>query len=311
MNEDQGHGETEAEAQVLAGLRFSFALSLVILVVEAVGAWLSHSLSVTVDAVHNVPDVIAFALSWTALVRTGQGVSSRYTFGTHRLEVFAGVANASIVLAAGGLFAAGSLLSLMNHSTFDGTIDAVWILAAAVPTLGLRAASVVRLTRIPGAMRSLNLASVVVHLGSDLLITSALLVDGAVLLLFPAWIAADAVTALIIAAILVYESVPLFRDAWEVLTERTPRHLSLEEIMSAALAVPGVAGVHDVHVWSVCPTLVCMTAHVRIRDMTVSESGTVVAKLRQEMASRFGILHAVFELEAEAPASGATAARSR
>ncbi len=311
MSEVQGHGESEAEARVLAGLRFSFTLSLIILVVEALGAWFSHSLSVTVGAIHNVPDVIAFALSWMALVRTGEGASSLYTFGTHRLEVFAGVANAFVVLSAGGLFAIESLLSLSSHTTFDGSIDAAWILAAAIPTLGLLAASVVRLARIPGQVRNLNLHSVVVHLGSDLLITAALLADGALLFFFPAWVAVDAVTALVIAAILVYESVPLFRDAWEVLTERTPRHLSVEEIMAATLKVPGVSGIHDVHVWSVCPTLVCMTAHVKVRDMTVSESQGVLEALRKEMAERFGILHAVFEVEAGFPAPGAPDTRSR
>ena len=81
--------------------------------------------------------------------------------------------------------------------------------------------------------------------------------------------------------------------------------------MAATLKVPGVSGIHDVHVWSVCPTLVCMTAHVKVRDMTVSESQGVLEALRKEMAERFGILHAVFEVEAGFPAPGAPDTRSR
>jgi len=108
----------------------------------------------------------------------------------------------------------------------------------------------------------------------------------------------DAGAAVGIALVLVYESVPLFRDGWDVLAERTPRNLSLDAIASAAVSIPSVEEVHDVHVWAVCPTLVCMTAHVRVTDMSVRQCMDVVARLRKRMETDFGILHAVFEIEA-------------
>jgi cobalt-zinc-cadmium efflux system protein len=65
--------------------------------------------------------------------------------------------------------------------------------------------------------------------------------------------------------------------------------------------VPDVAEVHDLHVWAICPTLVCMTAHVEVRDMSVREGMAVVEELRRRMADEFGILHATFEVEARTP----------
>jgi len=291
------HGESEAEPQVLQGLRFALGLSLVILVVEALGAYLSRSLSLTVDAVHNVPDLIAFAASWGALVGIRSGSSRSYTFGSHRFEVFAGLFNAALVLAVGVGFAYEALEALRTRILFAGPVGAIWVLATAIPVLVLRSVNLVALRRVPGRARDLNLNSVLVHLASDLVITGALLFAGTTLLFRPSAWWADPASAAVIGGVLIWESVPLFRAGWEVLTERTPSNLSLEEITSAARAVPAVQEVHDVHVWSVCPTLVCMSAHVTVSEMSVRDSMAVVADLRRTMEQRFGILHSVFEVE--------------
>jgi len=176
-------------------------------------------------------------------------------------------------------------------------VDAAWVLAVAIPTLVLRTTNFLSLGRLPSRARDLNLRSVLLHLAGDLAITGAVLGAGVVLLVRPAWSAADPVAAMVIAALLVYQSLPLFRDAWEVLTESTPRHLSLDAIVGAALTTPHVTQVHDLHVWSVCPTLVCMTAHVQVEEMSVREGMAVVESLRAKMADQFGILHATFEVE--------------
>ena len=291
------HGEDEAEIRVLRGLRLALELSLVILVVEAVGAYLSHSLSLTVDAVHNVPDLLAFAVSWTALRACETGATGKYTFGTHRFEVFASLLNGLLILGTGAAFGYAALNGLFRDQSFAGPVNAVWLVLVALPVLALRGVNLSVLGRIPRRARDLNLASVVLHLASDLAITGAILAAGLLLLVRPGDAWADAAAALGIAAILAYESYPLFRESWEVLTERTPRNLSTDEILRAAREVPGVSEVHDLHVWAVCPTLVCMTAHVQVREMPVSESAHVVALLRTRMADEFGILHSVFEVE--------------
>jgi cobalt-zinc-cadmium efflux system protein len=291
------HGEGEAQIQVLRGLRLAVELSILILLVEAVGAYFSRSLALTADAVHDVPDLIAFSVSWGALRATERGVTAESTYGAHRLEVFASLANASLILGSGTVFGILGARALLNGGSFAGPVDPVWLLAAALPTLGLRSVNLWVLRRVPGRVRDLNLRSVVVHLASDIAITGALLVAGGVLLLLPNAGRADDIAALVVAAVLVFESLPLFRDAWDVLGERTPRGLSVERVVQTALAVPGVAEVHDVHVWSLCPTLVCMTAHVGVRNMSVEQWGAVAASLRRRMEADYGILHAVFEVE--------------
>ena len=298
------HGEAEAEHRVLRGLQLAVELSLIVLVIESVGAYYSRSLSLTVDAVHNVPDLLAFSLSWTAIRTSSKGATAQFTFGAHRLETFAGLANAALVLGAGGAFGYAAVSNLLTGSSFAGPVDPVWLVAAALPTLVLRGANLTMLRRNPDRVRDLNLSSVLVHLASDLAITGALLATGVVLVLRPGLAWADPLAALLIAGILVWESLPLFRDGWDVLTERTPRNLSVEAITRSALSVPGVAEIHDVHVWAVCSSLVCLTAHVGVREMTLQDATSVVSQIRQRMGTEFGIVHSTFEVECLPAATG-------
>jgi cobalt-zinc-cadmium efflux system protein len=122
-------------------------------------------------------------------------------------------------------------------------------------------------------------------------------VTGVTLLLRPGWTTADDLAALAIAVILGFESLPLFRDGMDVLTERTPRRLSVEAVRTAARAVPGVADIHDIHIWSVCSSLVCMTAYVEVDEIPLRQAMEVTRSLRNRMEEDFGILHATFELE--------------
>ena len=294
---DHSHGEGEAGEAVARGLQAAVVSSIAILVIEGVGADLSRSLSLTVDAIHNVPDILAFAVSLFAVRYAARGSTDLFTFGAHRLEVFAGLLNAGLILATGVAFGYEGLNSLVAHSSFAGPVDPVWLLAAAVPTLGLRALNLATLRRLPGRIRDLNLSSVVTHLATDLAITATLVAAGVTLVLRPGASWVDDAGAVAIAGILIVESAPLFREGWDVLTERIPRGVSIEAVSRSALKVPGVVGVHDVHVWSVCSTLVILTAHVGLRPMSMQQGIEVIHALRTRMEEEFGILHSTFEIE--------------
>jgi cobalt-zinc-cadmium efflux system protein len=293
------HGEDEAEVSVLRGLKWALVLAGIALVVEGIGAYYSRSLSLTIDAIHNVPDIVAYGASLGALVLAARGATSSHTYGLHRTEVMAALLNASLVIATALVFGYTAIAALIagGGSPF-GQIDPVWLLFAAVPTLGLRGLATAQVRRIPGRVRDINLRSVLFHLGSDLVIVALIVAVGLVLLVRASLGWVDPLAALAIAAILLFESVPIIRDSWGSLTERMPSHLSLDEIVRTAMQVPHVQAMHDVHVWSVCSSLVCMTARVHMTNLTVRESMDVLTALRERMEKDFGIVHAIFEVEA-------------
>jgi cobalt-zinc-cadmium efflux system protein len=301
------HGESEADAPVLQRLALTVYLAAVVLGIEAVGALGSRSLALTTDAVHNIPDLLGFGISWLALSAARRGATLQHTFGLHRSEVFATMLNGVLLLGAGLGFAYEALLGILtNHGGLAGSITAVWILYAAVPTLLLRSGAALLVGRLPRAARDLNVRGVYLHLLGDIAIAVPLLVAALVLLRIPSLQVVDAIATIPIAAVLVVESYPLFRDSWTSLSERIPRNLSVDAIDRTARTVSLVEGLHDVHVWSVCSNLICMTAHVRTDAVTLQQGMAVVAELRRRMAEEFGIGHSVFELETETRPSAST-----
>jgi cobalt-zinc-cadmium efflux system protein len=292
------HGEGEAEESVLKGLRWAIALAGVALVIEGIGAYFSRSLSLTVDAVHNVPDIIAYGASLGALMLASRGADSSHTYGMHRTEVMAALLNAALVIGTAMVFGAGAIMALLNggNSPF-GTIDPIWLVFAAVPTLALRGFAAIQIGRIPTRVRDINLRSVLFHLASDIVIVAFILAVGITLLIRPSLVWVDPVATIGIAAILLVEAIPIIRDSWDSFTERMPKHISMDEVVRVAAQVPYVEEIHDVHIWSVCSSLICMTAHVRITNVTVEESMYILAALRERMTKDFGIVHAVFEVE--------------
>ena len=116
-----------------------------------------------------------------------------------------------------------------------------------------------------------------------------------VVIMFTGWMPIDPLLSLVIAALIVVSSLRLLREAVHGLMEGVPLHLSLEEIGRAIASVPGVASVHDLHVWSVAPDKPMLTAHLMVEDLRHWES--VLAETRTLLHDQYGIEHATLQPE--------------
>ncbi|MCI4344730.1 MAG: cation diffusion facilitator family transporter [Thermoplasmata archaeon] len=296
------HGESEGATGVSRRLKINLLLAAVVLVFETIGAWQGRSLALLLDALHNIPDLLAFAAASLAVSATLRGVSEEYTFGLHRTEVLAGFANAAAITGLGVGFGATAAWSLLNHAPVLGAApSAFWVLAVALPTIGVRLAAALLLRPGLAASRDINLRGVFRHVTSDLVVTGTVVTVGVVLLLRPALGWVDAGASLLLGVFLVALSAPLFRDSYRLLTDKMPQGLSVERVRATALRVPGVRELHDVHVWAICSNFTSLTAHVLLADVSVRQSMVVITELRRRMASELGIDHAVFEVETGPP----------
>ena len=301
------HGESEGAWGVARRLKVNLLLAGVVLVVEAIGAWQGRSLALWLDALHNIPDLLAFAAASLAVSATLRGVSEQYTYGLHRTEVLAGFANAAVITGLGVGFAVAAGLSLLNGALpLGGPPGAFWVLAVAVPTTIVRLIAAWVLRPGPAVAKDVNLRGVFRHVTSDLVVTGTVVVVGLLLVLRPSLTWVDAGASLLLGGFLVALSAPLFRDSYRLLTDKMPQGLSVDRVRATALRVPGVRDLHDVHVWAICSNFTSLTAHVLLADVSVRESMVVITELRRRMAEELGIDHAVFEVEAGPVATDGT-----
>lgn len=285
---DHGHGHSHGRTQDERRLLATLLLGVSYMGVEAVTGWLTGSLALMADAGHMLSDAAALAVTLFALRIARLPEDARRTYGYHRAEVLAAVVNGAALLAIGG----GVLVEAVQRFGAPQAPDALPMMAVAAGGLLV---NVLGLVILSGADRSgLNVRGAWLHLLSDALGSVGALAAGALVWKF-GWAWADPAASVLIALLVLRSAYHLLRDCVGVLMEETPAHIDTELIRARLQALPGVTGVHDVHVWTITSGIIAMSGHV-----VVAESHDPCAVLRAASAclkDDFGIWHSTVQVE--------------
>ncbi|KAJ6581916.1 cation efflux protein [Mycena capillaripes] len=118
-----------------------------------------------------------------------------------------------------------------------------------------------------GAAGSMNMRALVLHVLGDALGNVGVIATGFILLYAPkSWngreVYFDPAISLVIACIILGSAVPLVRSASFVLLQGVPSTISLEQVRAAILAVEGVLGLHELHIWQLSESKNIASVHV-------------------------------------------------
>ncbi|KQX74792.1 cation diffusion facilitator family transporter [Aeromicrobium sp. Root472D3] len=291
MGHDHAHG---TGVQHRGRLAIVLALSLGVLVVEAVVAAITGSLALLADAGHVLGDSfgIVMALAAITVAQRGGGPGSRRTFGYQRTEILAAGLNGLILLGLAVWVTSSAVSRFGDAPELDGGL----ILVAGATGLVVNVVGLVLLRG--GSQESLNVRGAYLEVVGDALGSVAVLVS-AVVILLTGWYAADAIASLTIAAMIVPRAVSLLRDVVEVLLESTPEHVDLAELRDHIVGTDGVKDVHDLHVWTITSGMPVMSAHVVVDDDVTGmvEAHAVLDRLRGCLAEHFDVEHSTFQIE--------------
>lgn len=275
-------------------LAVATGLNVAIVVAQVFAGLVAGSVGLLADAGHNLADTAAVVLSLFALRLSRRGATDARSFGYHRTGILAAQANAAALLAVTALLAFESLRRLADPVPVDGAVVLVVALGAAAIN-GLAAWVV----HEPGGT-DLNLRSAVLHLVSDALVSVAVALAGAVILLTDGLDRLDPAVSLLVSGLIAVFAVRLLRSTTDVLLESTPAGLDVDALRADVLGVPGVLGVHDVHVWSLSEQVRAASGHVLLEGHpTLEEANETGARVKRVLAERYGIGHATLELECE------------
>ncbi len=285
-----GGGHDHRHATATAGLRAALALTLLFFFVEVVGGWLSNSLALLADAGHMFTDVGALGLSLFVAWFSRQPGSARKTFGYLRWEILAAFINGSALL----LVSAGIVWEAIGRLRHPEPLESGLMLVVAVGGLVVNIIAA-RLLHA-GAGHSLNVRGAYLHVLSDLLGSVAAIVAALAVRYF-GWTIADPVASIVMTLLIVFGAWRLVRESVDVLLEAVPPHIALDAVRAAIAAVPGVASVHDLHVWTVTSGMVAMSVHVVVPEGARHQGA--LERVHAEMAT-FGIGHVTVQVEGRA-----------
>jgi cobalt-zinc-cadmium efflux system protein len=264
------------------------------LVVVQIGLGLvARSAGLLADAGHNLTDVGALTLSIVAVRLALRPPDASRSFGNHRATILAALANASLIAVVTLLIVIESVYRLGHPEHVRAG------LVVLVASLGLIVNGLAALVLRDGSS-DLNMRSAVLHMVGDALASLAVILAAVGLLFVPSATWLDPVSALVVAAIIVYQALRVFRSSIAVLLESTPSDVDLVELKSAMEAMPGVSEVHDLHVWSLSTEMRLLSAHMVLTGHpTLEEAQVVGERVKDTIAATFSIAHSTLELECE------------
>lgn len=254
---------------------------------EVVGGLIANSLALLADAGHMLSDSVALGLALFATWMASRPPTTRRTYGYHRAEILAALANGATLLAVAGWIVVEAIDRLRHPPEVAGG------LMMAIAAGGLLVNGAMLLVLRGGRDESLNLRGAWLHVLTDTLGSVQAIVAGGLILAF-GWTWADPVASILIAALVVYSAWGLVRETVSILMESVPAHLDLGEIQAAILAIDGVRHVHDLHVWTVTSGFVALSTHVEV-EPPVDEA--LLWQVRAMLRERFEIAHSTIQLE--------------
>ncbi|HBA60350.1 MAG TPA: cation transporter [Elusimicrobia bacterium] len=285
-----GHGEKHSSRSQLKAVRTAFFITAAFMLVEAAGGLLTGSMALLSDSMHMLTDAAALGMSFFASRLAGLRPDSSRTFGYRRAEVVAALANAML------LWILSGYMLREVYGRFHEPVAILPVPMLAVAFVGLLANLVCARVLHSHSAGNINIRGAFLHVLSDLAGSAAAIVAG-VVVYFTGWYMADTLVSLLIIALILFGSTRLLLEAFHILMEGAPKHISLKELDRALRGIDGVSEVHELHAWSLSSGFNALSAHLVVKDKAKHEAALKAAAC--SVSAGFGIRHSVFQIESE------------
>lgn len=270
-------------------LAWALGLTLVILVAESIGGYLSNSLALLADAGHVLTDAGALGLSLFVAWLSRQQASAHKTFGYLRWEILAALINGATLLGISAWIVYEAFQRFRHPEPVVGGIM-LWV---AVLGFVLNAVAVWLLHDVREG--SLNVRGAYLHVLGDALASGGTVI-AALAIRLTGWYAADPIASLVTTVLIVAGAWSLVRESVNVLLEAAPAHIALDTVRTRLETIEQVESVHDLHVWTVTSGMVAMSAHAIVRNC---QDHQAVLERAHAIVADLGIQHVTIQLECD------------
>jgi len=267
-------------------LLISIFLNILITGAQIIGGFLSGSLALISDAVHNLSDVISLIVSYVAnRLANSKKQTLKQTFGFKRAEIIAAFFNAATLIVI-AIFLGIEAIKRFNQPHRIESNLVIWLALIGILANGF---SVLLLKK--DAEHNLNMKSAYLHLLTDMLTSVAVLVGGLLMKYYQIyWI--DAMLTLIISVYLIYMSWRVFMDSLKILMLFAPDNIVISDIEKEILKIKGIRNIHHVHIWQLNEKNCHFEAHIEFKEnIKLSDFDSICEKIEHLLVHNFNINH--------------------
>lgn len=272
-------------------IKFGLILNTAFTIVEFIFGILTGSLALIADAAHNLTDTFTLTVSFIANRLARREANDSKTFGYGRATILAALLNASVMLAVAAFIVFEAIQRLGNPQPVEGGI------VAAVASVGILVNGSIAYI-LSKNRKDLNMRSAFVDMAFDALSSLGAVVAGLIIWLTGiTWV--DSAVGLVIAALLVYNTLKILREAVQILLEGTPKDLDIVAITQAITDTDKVLSVDDMHVWTIRSGYNALSCHIAINEIELKDSRNIVEVVKAKLRKDYDIQHATIEVELE------------
>jgi cobalt-zinc-cadmium efflux system protein len=287
---DGPHGHAHAPRNFGPAFAIGVALNLIFVIVEAVYGLLANSIALVADAGHNLGDVLGLAMAWVAMALARRAPSPTLTYGLRRGTILAALMNAVLLLLTVGAIGIEGVRRLFEPAAVAGAT------MMAVAAAGIFVNGVTAWLFASGRNDDINLRGAFLHMASDALISLGVVIAGGLILL-TGWVWLDPLVSVGVSIIILWGAWRLMRDSLSMALDAVPGGIRPEEVRDFLERQPGVVGVHDLHIWPMSTTETALTCHCMLPGGHPGDE--FLARIAEELRTRFGIGHATIQIEVD------------
>ncbi|BAZ47042.1 cation efflux system protein (plasmid) [Chondrocystis sp. NIES-4102] len=266
----------------------SVALNTSFVIIEAVYGILANSLALLADAGHNLSDVLGLLLAWGASILSRRLPTQRRTYGLRRSSILAALLNASFLLVVSG----GIGWEAIQRFREPAPVAGVTIITVAAIGIVINTASA--LMFLSGRKNDLNIRGAFWHLIADAAVSVGAVLAG-IAIITTDWLWFDPAVSLIVTVVIVAGTWQLFRESLNLITDAVPAGIEPLAVRTYLSELPGVSGVHDLHIWAMSTTETALTVHLVMPSGYPGDA--FLARLVGELHDNFSIEHPTIQME--------------
>ncbi|MBT8258224.1 MAG: cation transporter [Flavobacteriaceae bacterium] len=285
MGHSHSHNHSHNSQQTGRRLLIAIVLNLIITIAQVIGGFVSSSISLLSDALHNLSDTISLVVSYIAARLARRNASLQRTFGYKRAEILAAFVNAAALV----IIAIFLIIEAIERFQAPVIIESnivIWLSFIAILGNGF---SVLLLRR--DSKKNMNMRSAYLHLFTDMMASVAVLIGGLLMKFYELfWV--DSLLTFAIAVYLIFVGFDLLRDSFKVLMLFTPDHIAIQNIVKEVQKIDGIKNIHHIHVWQLNEEETHLEAHVDLEeDTSISTFNIILSNIETVLEKKFNINH--------------------
>lgn len=288
MADTHDHAHHHAPSNFGRAFAIGITLNLIFVVIEAAAGFWTNSVALLADAGHNLSDVLGLLIAWAGVGLSKRPASLRYTYGLRSSSILAALLNAVL------LFAAVGIILMETVERFARPVEVPGLTVMVVAGVGILVNMGTALMFVSGSKSDINIRGAYLHMAADAGVSAGVVIGAGLMMLTGAtWI--DPVVSLLIVGVILWSSWGLFAESVRMLLQAVPHNIDAAAVETTLKSQPGVARIHDLHIWPMSTTESALTVHMVMPDGHPGDA--FLFDLQHRLEHDHGIDHSTIQIE--------------